>query len=84
MTLDEMRGLVKECGLDWNRGFVPLFGGDPTNRYVVLIDAVAAKTREECAKICDEMAACDLVEGPAARHMSRAYEVAAQAIRRMP
>ncbi len=44
---------------------------------------VAAETREECAKVCDGMAACDLVEGLESRYMSRAYESAAQAIRGM-
>jgi hypothetical protein len=42
MTSEQMQELVKECGLDWHRGFMPLFDGDPTNRYAVLIEAVAA------------------------------------------
>jgi hypothetical protein len=36
---EQMRDLVKECGLDWQRGYMPLFDGDPTNRYAVLIEA---------------------------------------------
>jgi hypothetical protein len=42
MTYEQRQELVKECGLDWHRGFMPLFDGDPTNRYAVLIAAVAA------------------------------------------
>lgn len=84
MTLGEMRVLVKECGLDWHRGFVPLCDGDPTNRYAVLIDAVAAKTREECAKICDEMAACNRKHDFGAMYTNRAYWSAAEAIRSKP
>ena len=38
-TRDEVRDLVKECGLDWQRGFAPLFDGDDTNRYEVLVRA---------------------------------------------
>jgi hypothetical protein len=37
---EQMQALVKECGLDWQRGYMPLFDGDPTNRYAVLIKAV--------------------------------------------
>ena len=40
LPLETVRVLVKECGLDWHRGFVPLFDGDETNRYEVLIRAV--------------------------------------------
>lgn len=46
MTDEQMRDLVKECGLDWQRGYAPLFDGDPTNRYAVLIEAVEAAERE--------------------------------------
>ena len=35
MTDEQMRDLVKDCGLDWQRGYMPLFDGDPTNRYAV-------------------------------------------------
>lgn len=52
MTDEQMRDLVKECGLDWNRGYMPLFDGDPTNRYAVLIEAVEAAERERAAKMC--------------------------------
>lgn len=57
MKDERIRELVKECGLDWRRGFVPLFDGDPTNRYAVLVELVAAETREECAKLCEELGA---------------------------
>jgi len=46
MTDEQMRDLVKECGLDWHRGYMPLFDGDPTNRYAVLIEAVETAERE--------------------------------------
>jgi len=52
MTDEQMRDLVKECGLDWQRGYMPLFDGDPTNRYAVLIEAVEAAERERAAKTC--------------------------------
>ena len=52
MTDEQMRDLVKDCGLDWQRGYMPLFDGDPTNRYAVLISAVPAAERERiCAAI---------------------------------
>ena len=46
MTDEQMRDMVKECGLDWQRGYLPLFDGDPTNRYAVLIEAVV----DHCAR----------------------------------
>jgi hypothetical protein len=46
MTDEQKRDLVKECGLDWQRGYMPLFDDDPTNRYAVLIDAAVASERE--------------------------------------
>ena len=50
MTDEQMQDLVKECGLDWQRGYMPLFEGDPTNRYAVLIEAVdAAKHKQMIA-----------------------------------
>ena len=49
MTYDQMRSLIKSCGLDWHRGYMPLFDGDTTNRYVVLIEAVEASERERLA-----------------------------------
>ena len=52
MTDEQMRDLVKECGLDWQRGYMPLFDDDPTNRYAVLIEAVEAAERERAAKTC--------------------------------
>jgi len=39
MNDELMRDLVKACGLDWHKGYMPLFEGDPTNRYAVLIEA---------------------------------------------
>lgn len=76
--------LVKECGLDWRRGFVPLFDGDPTNRYAVLVEAVAAETREECARRCKEMSeSVGMLQGPVAEGMSLAYGAAAEIIRGM-
>ena len=45
MTEDRMRDLVKECGLNWRHGYMPLFDGDPTNRYAVLIEAAVAAER---------------------------------------
>lgn len=39
---EQIRDLVKECGLDWHRGFMPLFDGDETNRYAVFARAVLA------------------------------------------
>ena len=42
LTEERVRGLVKECGLDWHRGYMPLFDGDPTNRFAVLVEAVEA------------------------------------------
>lgn len=70
MTEEQMRDLVKECGLDWQRGYMPLFDGDPTNRYAVLIcaaleqsagipqtaDAELASMRAECARLHAEAA----------------------------
>ena len=44
LTEEQKRDLVKECDLDWQRGFMPLFDGDPTNRYAVLIDQQAVKS----------------------------------------
>ena len=45
MTEEQIRDLVKECGLDWQRGYMPLFGDDQTNRYAVLIEAAQAESR---------------------------------------
>jgi len=42
LTEEQRRDLVKECGFDWQRGYIPLFEGDPTNRYAVLVEAVEA------------------------------------------
>jgi hypothetical protein len=49
MTDEQMRDLVKECGLDWQRGYMPLFADDPTNRYAVLIEAVESAERHNCS-----------------------------------
>jgi len=55
MPEEQMRDLVKECGLDWHRGYMPLFDGDPTNRYAVLIEAARSAERERCAKLCEDI-----------------------------
>lgn len=47
MTDEQMRELVKESGLDWHMGYMPLFDDDETNRYAVLIEAVEAAEREQ-------------------------------------
>jgi hypothetical protein len=39
LSAEQIRDLVKECGLDWHRGFYPLFDGDETNRFAVLVQA---------------------------------------------
>jgi len=43
MTNEQMQKLVKGCGLDWSSGYFPLFDGDTTNRYAVLIETVTAE-----------------------------------------
>lgn len=43
---EQIRDLVKECGLDWHRGFAPLFDGDETNRYAVLARAIERAVTE--------------------------------------
>jgi hypothetical protein len=65
MTEEQMRDLVKECGLDWQRGYMPLFNGDPTNRYAVLIEAVLDAEAEACAEACRSeqlMTVCDATD----------------------
>ena len=54
MTEDKMRELVKECGLDWEKGYFPLFEGDTTNRFAVLIEVVEIAERERC-KLAPEL-----------------------------
>lgn len=56
LTDEQMRDLVKECGLDWHRGFMPLFDDDPTNRYAVLIAAATASLLERIAELERELA----------------------------
>lgn len=51
---EEMRDLVRECGLDWQRGYMPLFEGDPTNRYEVLIEAAIDKQEKLISFIMKE------------------------------
>ena len=69
MTDDQMRDLVKECDLDWQKGYMRMFDDDPTNRYAVLIEAAQAAERErwtdvvahavsELEAIDDETAQC--------------------------
>ena len=43
LSLDEIIALVRECGLDWHAGFMPLFRGDITNRFAVLVQAVETR-----------------------------------------
>ncbi len=52
--IKEMRDLVGECGLDWQRGYMPLFEGDPTNRYAVLIEAAIDKQEKLISFIMKE------------------------------
>ena len=42
LTDEQIRDLVKECGLNWHIGFYPLFDGDETNRFAVLVQATEA------------------------------------------
>lgn len=42
LTYEQIRDLAKESGLDWHRGYMPLFDDDPTNRYEVFARAVLA------------------------------------------
>ena len=68
MTGEQMRDLVKECGLDWHRGYMPLFDNDPTNRYAVLIEAVEAAERErrdaETVRLREAIERVERVMGP--------------------
>ena len=64
MTDEQKRDLVKECGLDWHRGFVPLFEGDETNRYAVLIDAaIRADRASRLHEITDEQIVSAMLAG---------------------
>lgn len=49
-----MRDLVRECGLDWQKGYMPLFEDDPTNRYAVLIEAAIDKQEKLISFIIKE------------------------------
>jgi len=51
---EEMRDLVRECGLDWQKGYMPLFEDDPTNRYAVLIEAAIDKQEKLISFIIKE------------------------------
>lgn len=42
---DQVRDLAKDCGLDWQRGYMPLFDGDLTNRYAVFAEAIERSVR---------------------------------------
>jgi hypothetical protein len=42
LTEDQKYKLVQSCGLYWNSGYMPMFSGDKTNRFSVLIEAVEA------------------------------------------
>jgi len=50
MTDEPMRDLVKECGLDWQRGYMQLFHDDPVNRYALLIEVVEAAVLRKLAE----------------------------------
>jgi len=50
MTEEQMRDLVRECGLDWHKGYMPLFDGDPTKRFAVLYAALESALREALAQ----------------------------------
>jgi hypothetical protein len=54
MTEDQVREMVKGCGLDWQRGYMPLFDGDPTNRYAVLVNAARTNALQTAARWVDE------------------------------
>jgi hypothetical protein len=60
MTNEQMRDLVKECGLDWHRGFMPLFEGDETNRYAVLIAEAMLIESDACVKACEDIEVHDV------------------------
>jgi len=51
MTDTEIRGLVKECSLDWQRGYLPLLD-DTTNRYAVLVRKVETHSLLEVCQEC--------------------------------
>ena len=67
MTDEQMRDLVKESGLDWHRGHMPLFNDDHTNRYAVLIEsAMTAErhaTRQRIIDACGSMLICPCCTG---------------------
>jgi hypothetical protein len=54
MTEDQVREMVKECGLDWQRGYMPMFDGDPTNRYAALVNAARTNALQDAARWVDE------------------------------
>lgn len=53
MTEDEMRDLVNQCGLDWQRGYKQYYYNPPRHRYRDLIEATINKTVEEIATMFD-------------------------------
>jgi hypothetical protein len=63
MTDDQVREMVKECSLDWQRGYMPLFDGDPTNRYAVLVNAARTKALQDAARWVDEEVGRALQDG---------------------
>jgi hypothetical protein len=71
-TRDQIRELVKESGLDWHRGFVPLFDGDDTNRYEVLVRAAfAAQAEAHASAIANVTAAYRSASALATDEMKR-------------
>ena len=68
MTKDEIIRMAREADIDWHKHW-----GDNENRLERFAALVAAHEREACAKVCDELAALDM--------LSNYYKVAANAIR---
>jgi hypothetical protein len=50
MSEEQMRNGVKDCVVETlQSGYPPVFEGDPTNRYAVLIESAVAAERERLA-----------------------------------
>jgi len=59
MTDDQIRDLVKDADLDWQRGYTPLFDGDDTNRYAVLVRAALEAQAGEIERLKAATQLCD-------------------------
>ena len=57
MTQDEIMGMAQQCGLI---GIRPHLDGIYSEALEAFAKLVAAKEREECAKVCDELPAPDI------------------------